>query len=121
MPKVFYSWQADHPAKTGRNLVRRALEDAINQLNSDADVEEVAREAIALDRDTQNVPGSPPIVDTIFRKIDETMVFVADLTFVGRRVSGKPTPNPNVAIDYGYALKALFVAEVFDAGQLARR
>lgn len=112
MPKVFYSWQADHPAKTGRNLVHRALEDAINQLNSDADVEEAARETIALDRDTQNVPGSPPIVDTIFRKIDEAMVFVADLTFVGRRVGGKPTPNPNVAIEYGYALKALSHAKI---------
>jgi hypothetical protein len=53
------------------------------------------------------VPGSPPIVETIFRKVDTAAIFVADLTFVGKRLGGNPTPNPNVLIEYGWALKRL--------------
>lgn len=34
-------------------------------------------------------------------------MFVADLTFCGNRVGGGPIPNPNVLIEYGYALKVL--------------
>jgi hypothetical protein len=105
--KIFYSWQADQRKTTGRNLVHRALVDAINMLNSDADVEDAARDGALLDSDTQDVPGSPPIVETIFRKIDSAAAFVADLSFVGKRVGGRPVPNPNVAIEYGYALKSL--------------
>jgi hypothetical protein len=105
--RIFYSWQADRANTTGRNLVQRALLDAISMMKSDADVEDAERDSVRLDSDTQGVPGSPPIVETIFAKIDASTVFIADLTFVGQRVSGRPTPNPNVAIEYGYALKAL--------------
>jgi hypothetical protein len=53
------------------------------------------------------VAGSPPIVDTIFRKIDQAAVFVPDLTFIGKRLGGRPTPNPNVLVEYGWALKSI--------------
>lgn len=46
--------------------------------------------------------GSPPIVDTILQKVRECAVFVADLTFVGKPCQ---FPNPNVLIEYGYALR----------------
>lgn len=109
MAKVFYSWQADTPRIIGKNLIHRALEDAINLLNSDADVEDAARDSpVLLDSDTSGEPGSPPIVQTIFAKIDAADVFVADLTFVGTRgAKNRPTPNPNVLIEYGWALKSL--------------
>ncbi|MCP2091988.1 UNVERIFIED_ORG: hypothetical protein J2Y81_008094 [Paraburkholderia sediminicola] len=112
MKRIFYSWQADRLKTTGRNLVNRALVDAIHALKTDADVEDAEREDVFLDSDTQNVPGSPPIAETIFRKIDTASVFVADLTFVGTRSDGRPVPNPNVTIEYGYALKALTHARV---------
>jgi hypothetical protein len=89
-----------------RNFLERALRKAIERISRTIDVEEAKRE-IALDRDTQNVAGFPPIVDTIFSKIDDAAVFVPDLTFVGTRADGRPTPNPNVLIEYGWALKAL--------------
>jgi hypothetical protein len=54
----------------------------------------------------------PPIVETIFKKIDRAAVFVADLTFAGRRPDGAPIPNPNVLIEYGWALKALGHARI---------
>lgn len=60
-----------------------------------------------IDRDTQNVPGAPDIGATILAKIDAAAVFVADVTLVGSTVSGKPTPNPNVLVELGYAVKGL--------------
>src|SRR5208282_1709687 len=62
---------------------------------------------IGVDSDTQGVAGQPPIVETIFKKIDTASVFVADMTFVGKRIDGRSTPNPNVLIEYGWALKTL--------------
>jgi hypothetical protein len=47
------------------------------------------------------VAGQPPIVETILRKTDEAAVFVADMTFTAKRVDGRPSPNPNVLIEYG--------------------
>jgi hypothetical protein len=103
---VFFSWQADTETKVGRNLIERALERAASRIGDDTNVEEAIRD-LSVDRDTKDVPGSPPIVDTIFQKIDRAAVFVPDLTFVGHRLDGRPTPNPNVLIEYGWALKSL--------------
>jgi hypothetical protein len=103
---IFFSWQAGTETKVGRNFVERALKRAAGRIGGDANVEEAVRD-LSVDRDTKNVPGSPPIVDTILRKIDEAAVFVPDLTFVGDRLDGRRTPNPNVLIEYGWALKSL--------------
>ena len=115
--KVFWSWQADTPGNTGRHFVREALADAIKALKQPEDVEEPTaretREALHLDHDRQGVPGSPDLAPTIFRKIDQAAVFVADVTLVshitkGREASStKKLINSNVAIEYGYALHAL--------------
>jgi hypothetical protein len=83
-------------------------------LHSDAAIENALRDTIVeLDKDTKGVAGSPPIAETILRKVEECAVFVADLTFVGQSKdklvdsSEKPRqfPNPNVLIEYGYALR----------------
>jgi hypothetical protein len=104
---IFFSWQSDTPPLVGRNFIERAIQQAVNRVGQDAAIENAVRDKIAIDRDTKDVPGSPPIVDTIFRKIDQAGVFVPDLTFVGTRSNGRPTPNPNVLIEYGWALKPL--------------
>ena len=108
---VFFSWQADTETRGGRNFIERALERAASRISKDTEVEEAVRE-LAVDRDTMGVAGSPPIVDTIFRKIDQAAVFVPDLTFVGKRLDGRPTPNPNVLIEYGWALKSLTYSRI---------
>jgi hypothetical protein len=114
--KVFWSWQADTPGKTGRHFVREALADAIEALKQPADVEEPsereAREALHLDHDRQGVPGSPDLAPTIFAKIDQAAVFVADVTLIAQMDAEdggakKKLINSNVAIEYGYALHAL--------------
>lgn len=104
MANIFYSWQSDAPNSINRTFIGRALEDAAKNLNRSegSDVEDVVR----LDQDTQDVPGSPAIVDTILAKIAACDVFVPDVTFMPAS-GGRHTPNPNVMIEYGYALKTL--------------
>jgi hypothetical protein len=104
---VFYSWQTDSPPRINRTLIEDALKQALGQINVAAEVVNAARgEEIKLDKDTAGLPGTPPIVETIFRKIDQCAVFVPDLTFVARTKNGRPTPNPNVLIEYGWVLKS---------------
>jgi hypothetical protein len=104
--RIFYSWQADLPTSVGRNFVRSILENVCKRISGDATLDEANRD-VAVDSDTQGVAGQPPIAETIFAKIDESAVFVADMTFTGKRADGRPTPNPNVLIEYGWALKSL--------------
>ena len=103
---VFFSWQSDRPSREGRNFIEAALEEAVKRVAADSSVDEPYRE-LSVDKDTKNVSGSPRIFETILLKIDQAAAFVADLTFCGNRAEGDPTPNPNVLIEYGYALKAL--------------
>jgi hypothetical protein len=103
---IFFSWQMDTDTGVGRNLIERALEGAIKTMKANADVEPADRE-LAVDRDTVDVPGSPPIVDTIFSKIDRAAVFVSDLSYVAERRDGRRSPNPNVLLEHGWALKSL--------------
>lgn len=104
--QVFFSWQSDTPNRVGRTFVEACLERAIGELQADAEVDPADRDLV-VDRDTLDVPGSPPIMETIFGKIDSAAVFLADLTYVAERQGGGRTPNPNVCIEHGYALKAL--------------
>ncbi|SDW92447.1 hypothetical protein [Nitrosomonas oligotropha] len=64
-------------------------------------------EAIRLDHDTADIPGTPDIANTIFSKIRETGVFVADLTLLSQASTGKKSPNPNVLVELGYAFSAI--------------
>ncbi len=99
---IFYSWQSDLPNATNRGLIFDALERAAKTITSDSSF---AVEPV-IDRDTQNVPGAPDIARTIFDKIEKAAVFVADVSIINPGV-GRPTPNPNVLIELGYALKTL--------------
>lgn len=107
MPQhIFFSWQSDAHNRVGRSFIETCLERAIRTLRADADIEPADRD-MSVDRDTLDVPGSPPIMETIFGKIDRAAVFLSDLTYVAERIGGGRTPNPNVCIEHGYALKAL--------------
>ena len=122
--KIFWSWQFDTPGKTGRHFVWDVLADAIAVLKEPSDVEEPsereAREALHLEDGRKGVEGSPDLAPTIFRKIDRAAVFIADVTLVAnvdqRQLPTEAPPkkliNSNVAIEYGYALRALTDARV---------
>ena len=60
-----------------------------------------------MDRDTQGEPGSPDIAETILDKIDACDMFVGDVSIISDLGAAKPTPNPNVLIELGYAARRL--------------
>ncbi len=113
---IFWSWQSDTPADTGRYFVRDVLKQVAKQLNvpqtDEADRPEdpvggTPLPRVEVDHDTKGVGGSPPIAETILKKIADAGVFVADVTPICVTVAGKHVPNPNVMIELGYALRVL--------------
>ena len=107
--KVFYSWQSDLPNSTTRGLIQSSIDAAVKGLRNTVEV--------YADRDTKGNYGSPDIVQTIFDKIDDCDVFVADvsgvITYHPLDNEGKPTerlkmaPNPNVLLELGYAVQVI--------------
>ncbi|MGP8081559.1 MAG: hypothetical protein ACLPXT_01515 [Terracidiphilus sp.] len=116
---VFFSWQASRNARECRNLIEQALKMALEGLASDATLEEALRDGLELDKDTKNVPGSPPIFSTILAKIERAAIFVPDLTSVAKRNDGELIPNPNVLIEYGWALKTLSHSRIIPVMNIA--
>lgn len=106
---LFYSWQSDLPNNVNRGLIRDSIDDAIREINKTLDLS--ADEAVRVDYDTQGVPGSPDIVETILRKIASCDVFVPDVSIV-TSTEPRPSPNPNVMIEYGFARCALGEAKI---------
>src|SRR5262249_34765769 len=94
---------SDLPNGTNRSFIQKALETAAQDLRND---DSIAVEPV-VDRDTANTPGSPDIADTILKKIDAADIVVADVSIINHRSKARPTPNPNVLIEIGYALKSL--------------
>jgi len=99
---VFYSWQSDLSAAGNRNLIQDSLDRAIRAIGRDKD----AGIQAVLDRDTANLAGSPDIANSIFAKIAVSDVFVADVSIVNRGPT-RPSPNPNVLLELGYAIAEL--------------
>jgi hypothetical protein len=96
---IFYSWQSDKPSRINRNLIQEAAQLAIDRIISG---NEFVVEP-ALDRDTQDISGSPAIADAILSKIDQCALFLCDVSIVTEPVSNRSAPNPNVLIELGYA------------------
>lgn len=113
---IFFSWQSDIP--TSSKLIRECLEEAASRLNLENQIDEAERDdkvfaddaterepKIRIDSDTEGVLGSPEIATTIFNKIKNCDLFVADLTFTGKRLeNGRKFSNPNVLIELGFAM-----------------
>lgn len=110
---IFYSWQSDITSKLNRNFIEDALEKAIKRLGQHIEIQEALREeGMELDKDTKGVPGTPPIVEVIFNKISKCGIFVPDLTFVGKSHKNRLLPNPNVLIEYGWALREVSYSRI---------
>ncbi len=101
--KIFYSWQSDLPGNKTRNFIRDCIDEAIDLAEES--------EAIEAERDeaTKDTTGSPNIVTTLFSKIDDCDLFIADvsLCFTSNTPEEKKSPNPNVLLELGYAVKTL--------------
>ena len=103
--KIFYSWQSDLPNKDNRSFIQGCI-DKVKKKHKDSI-------AIEADRDTKNRTGSPDIATTIFEKIDDCDLFIADISIINKpkcklfRGKSRPTPNPNVLLELGYAASTL--------------
>ncbi len=100
---IFYSWQSDVRAAANRSFIQVALEAAVKEIRDDDSI----TVSPVVDRDMLGTPGSPDIGTTILRKIENSAVFIADVTIVGEYKDKRYTPNPNVMLEVGYAIKSL--------------
>jgi hypothetical protein len=100
---VFYAWQSDTPLKYNKLLIKKALLDAALRINED---QNLGGAQIIIDSDTSGILGTPPVTETILNKIASADIFAPDLTFVATTANNKLIPNPNVMIEWGYALKS---------------
>ena len=125
---IFYSWQSDLPNNTNWGFIEDCLDMAIKELKKTEPV------SINIDKDraTRDETGSPDITESIFSKISNSSVFIADISIINNLekinkeeykstvfVQGQPivnkvqninirkTPNPNVMIELGYAARTL--------------
>lgn len=94
---LFYSWQSDNP-KT-RNYIEGALREALEKVASEMNVEDAPR----LDKDTQGEVGAVSITATIKRKINQSKIFLADVSLIDKGKTGKKLANQNVMFELGYA------------------
>ena len=103
--KIFYSWQSDLPNKCNRGFIEDCIKRTIKKYKDTITID--------ADRDVQNNTGSPDIANTIFAKIDECDLFIADISIINKskrklfRSKARPTPNPNVLLELGYAAATL--------------
>jgi len=105
---VFYSWQSDLPNATNRGFIEDCLDRAIKEL----DRADQLKVDVRVDRDTKGARGAADIADEIYQKIDACNVFVADVSFINKGAKigdtpDRPTPNPNVLLELGYAANNL--------------
>ncbi len=98
LPTIFYSWQSTLPNNTNRNFIQTSIKKAIKSLNKSFDI----KSRLEYDSDTLNIPGSPDIINSILRKIDNSAVFIADVSLIN-----STNPNSNVMFELGYAMKSL--------------
>lgn len=104
MRTIFYSWMSDLPNSTNRGFIEKALRKAVAELAREGEIDVEAR----VDADTAGVPGSPDVANTILKKIRRADVFVGDVSIIPNKdEAARPTPNPNVLFELGYALHAL--------------
>jgi hypothetical protein len=114
--RVFYTWQSDLPKVTNRNLIEKAIDKAVKEASAELAI------SARPDKDTQGLTGSPDIVASVLAKIETASVVVADVTPINvskaakerrptgalRRKNGdRPTPNPNVLVELGYAVRCV--------------
>ena len=99
---IFYSWQSDFP--DNRSFIERALSDAVKELRK----EDVLAIDPVVNRALKGSAGAVRIDHDILIRIDASAAFVGDVTLVtAPDQPGRRSPNPNVLIELGYALKGL--------------
>jgi hypothetical protein len=115
--KVFFAFQMDIEDKYGKGFICSAL---------DITIDKFLKEGIKVELDYgfRGTPGTPLLIDTMLNKSDGADMVIVDLTFTSARewldaeivdeddqvkwisipkVDRKPSPNPNVLLETGFA------------------
>lgn len=96
---LFYSWQSDNKDETKK--IRKALT-KLEKFYRDKDLN------LKIESDMRNTSGSQDIPNTLFKKISESDIFIADVNLIGLSVfRNDGIPNPNVLIELGFAAAKL--------------
>jgi hypothetical protein len=115
--KVFFAFQMDIEDKFGKGFIQSAIEIAITRFKAEGT-------NVSLDFGFRKTPGTPLLIDEMLRKSNESDMVIVDLTytsakeFLAAEIVGedadstwisipkgdrKPSPNPNVLLETGYA------------------
>ncbi len=100
---IFYSWQSDLSNNKNRNLIESCLRNAVKQLKNE--IIEVSE--FSIESDSRNDIGTPDLAESIFSKIEKCDILVADISIINAESNCRPTPNPNVLLEVGFAAKAI--------------
>ena len=84
-----------------RWFIRDALKAAIEQLGI------MGEQALRLDHDTKDEPGTLDIPYVIYEKISSSAIMVAECFAVGATSEGQGLPDPNVMVELGYGAHCL--------------
>lgn len=87
--RLFFSWQSDIPEN--KKLLRKILQEVCKDLN------------IEYTDDTRDETGGGHVVDALLRKIENSHIFVGDITIIGQAINSDKLINSNVAYELGYA------------------
>lgn len=103
--KIFFSWQSDLPSNQTKRFIEDSMEMAKNMISRTIE--------LVLDEATRERFGAPDVMLSIFDKIDECDLFIADVSIVGSYLPHKKDEddnpeskyfsNPNVLLELGYA------------------
>jgi|GEM_PF-4717309 len=97
---IFLSWQSD--SKNERQLIDKSLKNATKKLESNG-------YSIKIESDMRNTSGSSDIPSTLFKKIETSDIFIADINLVYKSILRPEyySPNPNVLLELGFAAAKL--------------
>lgn len=110
MYEIFYAWQSEFVEVN--NFLKDSLKKASDCLKDKYDIK-----VEIFYSPTQDLSGSPQIINQIINKVQNCDVFVGDFTPVCRLENGKQISNPNVMFEAGIAtssigeLRSLFLME----------
>ena len=102
---IFYSWMSDRPENQNNTYIKNVLDNECKKLEEEFGVK------IRVDSDSRGEDGSKPIDENVLKKITECDLFVGDITPIFPSSPwkwwAKPTPNPNVMYELGFAVSSL--------------
>lgn len=102
---IFYSWMSERPKEQNIKYIRGVLEGDCKKLEKKLGIK------IKIDSDSRGEDGSKSIDENVLKKIAGCHIFIGDITPIYPQCAWKwwlkPTPNPNVMYELGFAVSSL--------------